>query len=54
MEMAKRYRGKSLNNLPAHGRGKCPLCHKTGIKLLYPYRTATNQLINVCKNCRNK
>jgi hypothetical protein len=54
MEMAKRYRGKTLNKLLANGRGECPLCHRTGIKLLYPHRTDTNQLINVCKNCRNK
>ncbi len=52
--MAKKNRGKLLNKLPARGRGKCPLCEKTGIKLLYPYRTETNTLIQVCKNCRKK
>lgn len=54
MDMAKRNRGKILNKLPSKGRGECPLCGKTRIKLLYPHRTDTNQLINVCKNCRNK
>ncbi|MBO9128985.1 hypothetical protein [Bacillus sp. 165] len=52
--MAKRNRGKTLNTLPARGRGTCPLCNKTRIKLLYPYRTETNQTIKVCKFCRDK
>lgn len=54
MEMAKRYRGKSLKKLPHKGRGECPLCKRTRIKLLYPYRTDSNPVFNVCKNCRNK
>lgn len=54
MKMAKKYRGKTLKKLPSNGRGECPLCKKTRIKLLYPHRTETNQLIQVCKNCRNK
>lgn len=54
MDMAKRNRGKTISYLPSNGRGTCPLCGKTRIKLLYPHRTATNQMIKVCKNCRNK
>ncbi len=52
--MAKRYRGKALSTLPSNGRGKCPLCGRTRIKLLYPHKTDTNQTIQVCKNCRSK
>ncbi|WP_205439606.1 hypothetical protein [Peribacillus alkalitolerans] len=52
--MAKRNRGKTLLNLPSRGRGVCPLCGKTGIKLLYPHKTETKQIIKVCKNCRDK
>jgi hypothetical protein len=52
--MAKRNRGKSLSNLLSKGRGKCPLCGRTRIKLLYRHKTDTNQTIQVCKNCRDK
>lgn len=53
-EMAKRNRGKTISYLPSNGRGTCPLCGRTRIKLLYPYKTETNQTMKVCKNCRNK
>jgi len=51
--MPKPYRGKTLWKLPARGRGTCPLCGRTRIKLLY------TQIINgentkVCKHCRHK
>ncbi|WP_169803197.1 hypothetical protein [Neobacillus novalis] len=52
--MAKRNRGKTISYLPQNGRGTCPLCERTRIKLLYPYKTETNQTIKVCKNCRIK
>ena len=52
--MAKRNRGKLLHRLPGRGRGTCPLCGKTGIKLLYVLKTETNETIKVCKNCREK
>ncbi|TWE00690.1 hypothetical protein FB545_3039 [Peribacillus frigoritolerans] len=52
--MAKRNRGKSISYLPSNGRGKCPLCERTGVKLLYPHKTETSQTIKVCKNCRHK
>ncbi|WP_197089635.1 hypothetical protein [Bacillus sp. SA1-12] len=52
--MAKRNRGKSLKKLPSKGRGTCPVCGRTRIKLLYPYRKEGNQMLNVCKNCRDK
>ncbi|MDS9471195.1 hypothetical protein [Sporosarcina pasteurii] len=51
--MAKRNRGKSLIKLPARGRGNCPKCNRTRIKLLYPYQTE-NGTIDVCKKCREK
>ncbi|WP_202171383.1 hypothetical protein [Bacillus sp. USDA818B3_A] len=52
--MAKRNRGKTISSLPSNGRGTCPLCAKTGIKLLYSHKTETGETIQVCKNCRNK
>ena len=51
--MAKTHRGKALWKLPGHGRGTCPLCERTGIKLLYPLKV-NGETINVCKRCRNR
>ena len=33
--MSKPRRGKSIRHLPHQGRGTCPACKTTGIKLLY-------------------
>ena len=49
--MAKNHRGKGLKNLPNHGRGECPVCHRTGVKLLYEDKVG-EQTHKVCKNCR--
>jgi hypothetical protein len=50
--MGKRNRGKVINQLPSSVRGTCPVCTKTGIKLLYTNKTDSNKTINVCKYCR--
>lgn len=50
--MAKPHRGKTLWKLPAHGRGTCPLCGRTGVKLLYPLQV-NGVSANVCKRCRS-
>ncbi|MDY0152237.1 MAG: hypothetical protein RBS43_08210 [Candidatus Cloacimonas sp.] len=49
--MAKNYRGKGITNLPAHGRGECPLCHRTGIKVLHEIKTS-DKVVKVCKYCK--
>ncbi|MGG1399178.1 hypothetical protein ABE288_15430 [Bacillus salipaludis] len=54
MKMAKRNRGKTISYLPSRGRGTCPLCGRTRIKLLYPHKTVENVTIKVCKMCRHK
>jgi len=51
--MAKSNRGKLLHKLPSRGRGTCPLCGKTRIKLLYTHN-GENGPVKVCKNCQNK
>ena len=33
--MAKNHRGTGIRELAAHGRGTCPICKSTGIKVLY-------------------
>lgn len=49
--MAKGKRGHSLYNLPSRGRGTCPICRATRIKLLYPRTPAGRKTIQVCKRC---
>ncbi|MDD2228345.1 MAG: hypothetical protein PHY48_02915 [Candidatus Cloacimonetes bacterium] len=49
--MAKNYRGKGIVNLPSHGRGECPVCHRTGIKVLHEIKL-TDKTIKVCKICK--
>lgn len=51
--MAKNKRGKSLWNLPSRGRGTCPVCGSTRIKLLYTKNTSAGQQLKVCKKCSN-
>jgi len=51
--MAKSNRGKTLKKLPSRGRGTCPLCGKTRIKLLYTHVGESGQL-KVCKQCNKK
>ncbi|MDR9852602.1 MULTISPECIES: hypothetical protein [Paenibacillus] len=49
--MAKTKRGRALWSLPSRGRGTCPVCRSTRIKLLYT-RTATDgTALKVCKKC---
>ena len=33
--MSKNHRGTGIRELAAHGRGTCPICKSTGIKVLY-------------------
>ncbi|WP_033164426.1 hypothetical protein [Clostridium sp. KNHs205] len=50
----KPHRGKTLRNLPSRGRGTCPLCKTTRIKVLYPVIAGDGSKTTVCKRCRNK
>ncbi|WP_171016724.1 hypothetical protein [Pseudalkalibacillus caeni] len=52
--MAKRNRGKSLTKMPSRGRGTCPICHATRIKLLYTAVGSSGKMLKVCKRCKNK
>lgn len=51
--MAKPHRGKTLRKLPARGRGTCPVCGRTGVKLLYPLMM-NGAATSVCKRCRSR
>lgn len=48
--MAKAHRGTGIRSLPNHGRDTCPICKKTGIKVLYEVEK-DGQKIKVCKYC---
>ncbi|MCB5223539.1 MAG: hypothetical protein WCY21_01715 [Candidatus Cloacimonadaceae bacterium] len=45
-------RGKGVKNLPNRGRGECPVCNRSGIKLLNEVKVG-EQTVKVCKNCRH-
>ncbi|WP_082865583.1 hypothetical protein [Paenibacillus crassostreae] len=49
--MAKTKRGHALWNLPSRGRGTCPVCQSTRIKLLYPRTKSDGTAVKVCKRC---
>jgi ribosomal protein L37AE/L43A len=48
--MAKAHRGAGVRELVKSGRGTCPLCRRTGIKVLYE-REAQDKKIVICKQC---
>ena len=52
--MGKQHRGKGIRNLTTGGRGTCPICGATGIKLLYERTAEDGTKLKVCKRCRNR
>ena len=49
--MGKNHRGKGIGDIALHGRGECPICKRTGVKLLYD-QDAGGVKIKICKICR--
>ncbi|MDR2768665.1 MAG: hypothetical protein LBB82_10120 [Treponema sp.] len=49
--MSKAHRGKGIRELTAHGRGECPVCYRTNVKILYELESAGAK-IKVCKTCK--
>ena len=49
--MSKAHRGKGIATMPAGGRGECPVCKRTGVKLLYEQEVHGSKK-NVCKVCK--
>ncbi|MDR2181993.1 MAG: hypothetical protein LBN92_04855 [Treponema sp.] len=49
--MSKAHRGKGIRELAAHGRGECPVCHRTNVKILYELES-DGAKIKVCKTCK--
>mgnify|MGYP006299552581 CR=1 FL=1 len=49
--MSKNHRGAGLREAVKGARGACPLCKRTGIKLVYEQEVAGKK-IKICKQCR--
>ena len=49
--MSKAHRGKGIRELFAHGRGKCPVCNRENVKVLFE-QDAGGQKIKICKTCK--
>lgn len=50
--MAKSTRGKGVSKVLSKGRGTCPMCLSTRIKILYTANSSVGDKIKVCKKCR--
>lgn len=48
--MAKSHRGIGVRKLYNRGRGACPVCKRTGVKVIYSH-DINNKKVNVCKKC---
>lgn len=48
--MAKNYRGNNIKR-ESGWRGICPLCKRTGVKLLWEKVIEEDKKIKVCKRC---
>ena len=49
--MSKAHRGKGIRELPSRGRGECPVCKRTSVKILYE-QEAEGKKIKICKTCK--
>ncbi|MBN1696154.1 MAG: hypothetical protein JW881_01460, partial [Spirochaetales bacterium] len=48
--MSKNHRGKGIIEKYRHGRGTCPICKRTGVKIVYE-RDVESKKMNICKIC---
>jgi hypothetical protein len=48
--MSKAHRGAGIRELTKSGRGSCPICKRTGIKVMYE-QEANEKKFTVCKQC---
>jgi len=49
--MSKAHRGKGILDQFAHGRGTCPVCNRTNVKILYEQENGALK-IKICKICK--
>jgi len=50
--MSKAHRGKGIRDQYAHGRGECPVCKRSNVKILYE-QEADGQKFKICKICKS-
>lgn len=48
--MSKAHRGFGVRELVKNGRGTCPLCKRTGIKIIFEYENEGKKH-SLCKQC---
>ena len=48
--MSKAHRGTGVRKEPNHGRGACPVCGRTQVKILYEKDVDGNK-VKICKVC---
>ena len=48
--MSKSHRGSGIREMQSQGRGACPICKRTGIKLMYEHEVSEKKIM-VCKQC---
>ena len=49
--MSKNNRGKAILDQYSRGRGECPVCKRTRVKILYE-QDAGGKKVKICKTCR--
>ena len=49
--MSKPHRGKSIRDQAFHGRGECPVCKRTNVKILYEHEDGGKKF-KICKTCK--
>ncbi len=49
--MGKTHRGKGLAEQQRQGRGECPVCKRTGVKVVFEAQIK-DKTIKVCKTCK--
>ena len=49
--MSKSHRGKGIRDQFAHGRGTCPVCSRSSVKVLYEQESG-GQKFKICKTCK--
>ncbi|MDQ7796706.1 MAG: hypothetical protein RDU47_07975 [Spirochaetia bacterium] len=49
--MSKAHRGKGLREVVSSGRGTCPVCGRTGVKVIYE-QEIEGKKTKICKVCK--
>jgi len=49
--MGKTHRGFGVREMQNRGRGTCPVCKRTGIKVVYEHEIDGKKVM-ICKQCR--